>query len=80
MTIDRYCSMLIRNFPNDTYIIYMFTFISINKYGETRIYIREALFLNFKIRDMIKQSIKILQLRITQRDATKDFILNSELT
>jgi len=57
----------------------MFTFISINKYGETRVYIKEALFLNFKIRDMIRQSIEILQLRITQRDATKDFILNSEL-
>jgi len=57
----------------------MFTFISINKYGETRVYIKEALFLNFKICDMIRKSIEILQLRITQRDATKDFILISEL-
>jgi len=57
----------------------MFAFILINKYGETRVYIKEALFLNFKIRDMNRQSIEILQLRITQRDATKDFILNSEL-
>jgi len=55
------------------------SFILINKYGETRVYIKEALFLNFKIRDMIRKSIEILQLRITQRDATKDFILNSEL-
>lgn len=57
----------------------MLTFTLTNKYRETRVYIREALFLKFKIRDMIGQLTEILQSHITQRDTTKDCILSYEL-